>query len=435
MGRSGSAELPLHYGRVPPWLASRMASLGRVITEAIVLEYGREEYFRRLAHPGWFQAFGAVMGMDWHSSGITTSVLGALKRGLAPVEWELGVHVCGGRGRESRKTPGELQSLGDRLGFDGASLADVSRLVAKVDGSAVQDGYALYLHGFIVADDGSWVVVQQGMNETARTARRYHWLGEGLASFVDAPHAAIDGIPSAKPIVNLTDSRAAPAREAQIALVREGPDAVVRALRGRTSGWGVAPSATLSLPFHHDVRPEDVIGRRLHAAIAAAHSRGPIDFAELLLTPGVGARTVFALALAGEVVHGAPARFRDPARFSLAHGGKDGHPYPVPRRVYDETIRVLTQAVSRAKLGQSDKLSAIRRLDTEARRLERTAHTTDVDAFIEREWDRSPEWDGMTVMGPAAEVRSRVERHRARMRSAPSEDGRDPEQLALPLIA
>ena len=260
-----------------------------------------------LAHPGWFQAFGAVMGMDWHSSGITTSVLGALKRGLAPVEWELGVHVCGGRGRESRKTPGELQSLGDRLGFDGASLADVSRLVAKVDGSAVQDGYALYLHGFIVADDGSWVVVQQGMNETTRTARRYHWLGEGLTGFVDAPHAAIDGVPSAEPDRRTsTDSRAAPAREAQIALVREGPDAVVRALRGRTSGWGVAPSATLSLPFHHDVRPEDVIGRRLHAAIAAAHSRGPIDFAELLLTPGVGARTVFALALAGEVVHGAP---------------------------------------------------------------------------------------------------------------------------------
>jgi uncharacterized protein len=435
MGRSGSAELPLHYGRVPPWLSSRMASLGRVITEAIVLEYGREEYFRRLAHPGWFQAFGAVMGMDWHSSGITTSVLGALKRGLAPVEWELGVHVCGGRGCESRKTPGELQVLGERLGIDGASLASVSRLVAKVDGSAVQDGYALYLHGFIVADDGSWVVVQQGMNETARTARRYHWLGEGLESFVNAPHAAIDGLPNPEPIVNLTDTRAAPARDAQIALVREGPDAVVRALRGRESLWRGARPATLSLPFHHDVRPEDVMGRRLHAAIAAAHARGPIDFAELLLTPGVGARTVFALALAGEVVHGAPARFKDPARFSLAHGGKDGHPYPVPRRVYDETIRVLAQAVSRAKLGQADKLCAIRRLDAEARRLERTARTTDVDAFIEREWDRSPEWDGMTVMGRAAEVRSRVQRQRTKMRNAPKVEEPDPEQLAFPLIA
>jgi hypothetical protein len=415
MGRSGSAVLPLHYGHVPSWLSSRMASLGRVIAEAIVLEYGREELLRRLAHPHWFQAFGAVMGMDWHSSGITTSVLGALKRGLAPIQWELGVHVCGGRGRESRKTPAELTALSERLGLDGAALAQASRLVAKVDGSAVQDGYALYLHGFIVADNGSWVVVQQGMNEACRAARRYHWLSDGLESYVDAPHAAIDGIPSAEPIINLTDVRAAPARAAQVALVREGPDAVVGALRHHASAWRPAgrrrdPDATLRLPFHHDVRAEDVIGRRLHAAIAAAHARGPLDFAELLLTPGVGARTVFALALAGEVVHGAPARFSDPARFSLAHGGKDGHPYPVPRRVYDETIRVLTQAVSRAKLGESDRLSAIRRLDVEARRLERTARTTDVDAFIEREWDRSPEWDGMTVMGPAAAVRARVQR-------------------------
>ncbi len=317
--------------------------------------------------------------------------------------------------------------------FDGASLASVSRLVAKVDGSAVQDGYALYLHGFIVADDGSWVVVQQGMNETARTARRYHWLGEGLESFVNAPHAAIDGVPNPEPIVNLTDARAAPARDAQVALVREGPDAVVRALRSRGSPWVAARAESLSLPFHHEVRAEDVMGRRLHAAIAAAHARGPIDFAELLLTPGVGARTVFALALAGEVVHGAPARFRDPARFSLAHGGKDGHPYPVPRRVYDETIRVLTQAVSRAKLGQDDRLSAIRRLDAEARRLERTARTADVDAFIEREWDRSPEWDGMTVMGPAAAVRARV--RRAPSRSAAPMPEPDREQLTLPLIA
>ena len=449
MGRTGSAVLPLHYGRVPPWLSSRMANLGRVIVEAIVIEYGREELFRRLAHPQWFQAFGAVMGMDWHSSGITTSVLGALKRGLAPVQWELGVHVCGGRGRESRKTPVELMGLSDRLGLDGQELARASRLVAKVDGSAVQDGYALYLHGFILGDDGSWVVVQQGMSEERRAARRYHWLSDGLESFVESPHAAIDGVPSAEPIVNLTDGRAAPARAAQIALVREGPDAVVRALRDHRSAWRLAGGRVVSddvltLPFHHDVRPEDVIGRRLHAAIAAAHARAPLDFAELLLTPGVGARTVFALALAGEVVHGAPARFSDPARFSLAHGGKDGHPYPVPRRVYDETIRVLTQAVSRAKLGQADKLSAIRRLDVEARRLERTARSVDVDAFIEREWDRSPEWDGMTVMGPAAAVRARVRRpavralgdsRRATGVAGESGEAASREQLTLPLMA
>jgi uncharacterized protein len=414
MGRpTGSAVLPLHYGRVPPWLATRMASLGRVITEAIVLEYGRDEFLRRLAHPFWFQAFGAVMGMDWHSSGITTSVLGALKRGLKPVEWELGLHVCGGRGAESRKTPAELLAVSERLGLDGDALARASRLVAKVDGAAVQDGYDLYLHGFVLADDARWAVVQQGMSDARREARRYHWLAEGLSSYVEAPHAAIDGPPRPDPIVNLTDVRAGPARAAQLALVQGGPDVVAGALRRHRSAWSAGAvrrdaDLELRLPFHHEVRAEDVVGRRLHAALAAAHARAPLDFAELLLTPGVGARTVFALALVGEVVHGAPARFGDPARHSLAHGGKDGHPYPVPRRVYDETIRVLGDAVSRAKLGQADKLSAIRRLDAEARRLERTARTADVDAFIEAEWNRSPEWDGMTVMGPAAAVRDRV---------------------------
>ena len=189
--RAGYADLPLHGGRVPQWLADRMTRLGAVMAEAIVLHYGRDELLRRLAHPFWFQSFGAVMGMDWHSSGITTSVIGALKRGLEPLSDELGLHVCGGRGRHSRKTPDELAAIGERVGFDGAALARASRLVAKVDSAAVQDGYDLYLHGFIVADDGHWVVVQQGMNGDKRQARRYHWLSEGLTSFVDAPHAAI----------------------------------------------------------------------------------------------------------------------------------------------------------------------------------------------------------------------------------------------------
>src|SRR5579883_1704983 len=204
--RAGSADLPLHGGRVPKWLGDRMARLGAVIAEAIILEYGRDELLRRLAHPFWFQSFGAVMGMDWHSSGITTSVIGALKRGLTPLSGELGIHVCGGRGRHSRETPHELVAIGDRVGFDGAALATASRLVAKVDSAAVQDGYELYLHGFIVDDDGRWVVVQQGMNGETRTARRYHWLSEGLQSFVDQPHAAIEGAGQGE-IVNLTDHR------------------------------------------------------------------------------------------------------------------------------------------------------------------------------------------------------------------------------------
>src|SRR5919112_1872838 len=218
--RAGTADLPLHGGRVPPWLADRMTRLGTVISQAIVHHYGRDELLRRLAHPFWFQSFGAVMGMDWHSSGITTSVIGALKRGLTPLSRELGVHVCGGRGRHSRQTPGELVSIGSQVGFDGASLANASRLVAKVDSAAVQDGFDLYLHGFIVTDDGKWAVVQQGMNGERQQARRYHWLSEDLESFVDEPHAAVDG-PGQGRIINLADARAAKSRAAQVAMLAD----------------------------------------------------------------------------------------------------------------------------------------------------------------------------------------------------------------------
>src|SRR6201986_233263 len=228
--KAGTADLPLHGGHMPKWLADRVTRLGKVISEAIVHHYGRDELLRRLAHPFWFQSFGAVMGMDWHSSGITTSVIGALKRGLAPLEQELGVHVCGGRGRYSRQTPHELVSIGDHVGFDGAALATASRLVAKVDSAAVQDGFQLYLHGFIVTDDGHWVVVQQGMNGDRRQARRYHWLSEGLQSFVDAPHAAIDG-PAQGEIVNLADRRAAASRDRQLSLLGDiGPHGIIREL-------------------------------------------------------------------------------------------------------------------------------------------------------------------------------------------------------------
>ena len=332
--RTGSADLPLHGGRVPRWLAERMTSLGAVIAEAIVIEYGRDEFLARLAHPYWFQSFGAVMGMDWHSSGVTTSVLGALKRGLAPRARELGLHVCGGRGAHSRKTPGELVAIGERVGFDGDALASASRLVAKVDSAAVQDGFALYLHGFVVADDGHWVVVQQGMNGDARQARRYHWKSDGLASFVEAPHAAIDG-PGQGEIVNLTDARAQAARLGAVAVLADlGPDGVARALN-EAPEQPLLPH--LVMPAHHDVRAEDIVTRRLRGNLAAAADRGPKDFVELLQTPGVGARTVRALAQVAEIVHGAPYRFSDPARFSVAHGGKDRHPFPVPLRRHAKT--------------------------------------------------------------------------------------------------
>ncbi|TKS54345.1 DUF763 domain-containing protein [Luteimonas yindakuii] len=450
--RTGSADLPLHGGRVPAWLGQRMTRLGAILCEAIVLEYGRDELLRRLAHPFWFQSFGAVMGMDWHSSGITTSVIGALKRGLTPLSGELGIHVCGGRGRHSRNTPAELMAVGERTGADGAALARTSRLVAKVDSAAVQDGFDLYLHGFIVADDGRWVVVQQGMHGERGQARRYHWLSEGLESFVDAPHAAIDG-PGQGRIVNLADRRAAASREAQVALLAGmGPDAIARefakldagtkpsagtasqvkhavpskrARAGRAAHhaigdlFGDAPSAPvpparmpeglphLAMPDHHDVRAGDIVLRRLHGNLAAAADSGPRDFTELLQVPGVGARTVRALALVAEVVHGTPCRFTDPARFSLAHGGKDRHPFPVPTKVFDHTLAVMKQAVGQAKLGNDERLAAIRRLDAQARTLEATATGPTLDAFLADERAQSHRYGGRSVFGwepPPAEV-------------------------------
>src|SRR6202048_4294809 len=312
--RAGTANLPLHGGQVPKWLADRMTRLGAVMSEAIVHHYGRDELLRRLSHPFWFQSFGAVMGMDWPSSGITTSVLGALKRGLGPLQSELGIHVCGGRGKRSRKTPRELIAVGERTGLDGEHLATASRFVAKVDSAAVQDGFQLYLHGFIGTDDGKWVVVQQGMNGEAGQARRYHWLAEGLARFVDAPHSAIDG-PQQGEIINLTDRRAGGSRGAPLELLdRLGPDGIVKELAAITER-DRAPAAQpllphLIMPAHHDVRASDVNARRLHGNLAAAAERGPQDFESLLLTPGVGARTVRALAQVAEIVHGAPYRFR-----------------------------------------------------------------------------------------------------------------------------
>lgn len=395
--RTGSADLPLHGGRVPLWLAARMARLGRVISEAIVHHYGREELLRRLAHPFWFQAFGAVMGMDWHSSGITTSVMGALKRGLAPVERELGIHVCGGRGKHSRQTPAELRAIGEHVGVDADHLVRSSRLVAKVDSAAVQDGFELYLHSFVVTDDGSWVVVQQGMNTARRQARRYHWLSEGLRSFVEEPHAAIDG-PNQGQIFNLTDHRAAAARACQVELAHGDPDRVLVILRKLRAGEAAMPSAPhLHMPAHHEVGASDVFLRRLHGTLAAAAERGPADFAELLLVPGIGSRTVFALAMVGEVIHGAPCRFADPARFSLAHGGKDGHPFPMPLAVYDETIGVLRRAVERAKLGRDDTLAAIRSLDAQSRALERSARGPTFPELIADESERSAAYGGKTV--------------------------------------
>jgi hypothetical protein len=404
MKSTGTADLPLHGGRVPMWLASRMARLGRVIVETLVLEYGRDEVLRRLADPFWFQSLGCVMGMDWHSSGITTSVLGALKRGLLPVAAELGIHVCGGRGRHSRRTPDELLALGERISVDATALVRTSRLVAKVDSAAVQDGFDLYLHGFVVTDDGHWAVVQQGMNPDQRQARRYHWLWDRAGSFVEEPHNAIEGQPQPFPIVNLTDRAASRARAQTVALAASDPELVVAGVQ-----------RVLTMPSHHDVRAENLDLRRLGAALQVTARLGPASFPELLLTLNIGKRTLLALALVAEVVHGAPSRFTDPARFSFAHGGKDGHPFPVPLKIYDETLRVLRRAVDHAKLDQGDKLMALRRLDDQCRISEAASEGRHLPAnaaslwstLVEHERRASPALGGRTCMDRTAKPRPR----------------------------
>jgi hypothetical protein len=404
MQRTGNANLPLHAGRVPAWLSVRMAALGRVIAEAIVQHYGRRELLHRLANPFWFQSFGAVMGMDWHSSGITTSVIGALKRGLAPMQSELGVFVCGGRGAHSRRTPAELSSMGERTGVDAAPLIRTSRLVAKIDSAVVQDGYDLYLHGFFATVDGDWCVVQQGMNGSLREARRYHWQSDTLTGFFDSPHAAIEGR-NVGAIINLADRGAEANRSAGLELVRGGPDLTLAVLRGPASqrrrnpdlfSEPAAPEA-LQLPAHHDVRAGDINLNRLHATLAAAADRGPKDFADLLLTPGLGARTVASLAFVAEVIHGAPYRFSDPGRFSLAHGGKDGHPFPVPLKVYDETVSVLKRAIGNARLGRREELDAIKRLDDQARMIDKVTSGPSFAEYTATEREHSQDYGGRTV--------------------------------------
>ena len=385
MKRSGSADMPLHGGRVPAWLAARMEKLGTAIVESIVCSYGSTHFLSRLSDPFWFQAFGAVMGMDWHSSGITTSVVSALKRGLRGREHELGLYVCGGRGRQSRNTPDELRRLADRDGLDGNALVRASRLTAKVDNNAVGDGFQLYLHSFVVTREGQWAVIQQGMNESSRLARRYHWHSAAVTDFVCEPHTAIIG-KNKGDILNLVDRRAQPAQEAILSISRESPDKTLAEVRH------------LTMPSHHDVRAKDVDLKRLGAVLAVSYDRQLRDFASLLLTENLGPRTLQTLALVAEVVHGAPSRFRDPARFSFALGGKDGHPFPVPLKTYDESLSVLRHSLDAAKLGHSDKVDAFKRLDTLVRRVERNYQpVADFEEVVAHEHAISPVLGGRTV--------------------------------------
>jgi hypothetical protein len=380
MKRSGTADLPLHGGRVPQWLAQRMTTLGTGITEAIVRDYGTSGFLSRLSDPFWFQAFGSVMGMDWHSSGITTSVMGALKRGLAPRANELGLFICGGRGRFSRNTPNELRLLGERRGFDADSLVRTSKLTARI-----ADGFQIYLHNFVVTANGEWAVVQQGLNDRSGMARRYHWHSASVRDFVTEPHTGIVGENQGM-IMNLVDTNAKPAQTALLEIAHERPEKTLQAARH------------LKLPSHHEVRAKDVDLKRLGAVLAVAYERDLHDFAELLLLENLGPRTLQSLALVAEVVHGAPSRFSDPARFSFAHGGKDRHPFPVPLKTYDESLDVLRKGLEAAKIGDKEKLDGFKRLHRFVQNVEnRLEPDADFDAVITHEHRISPSLDGRSV--------------------------------------
>ena len=389
MHQSGSADVPLYKGGIPGWLADRMAALGGAITEAILLDAGPDEFLRRLADPLWFQSFGAVLGMDWNSSGVTTAVMAALKKSINPRSDELGLYVCGGKGKQSLQTPNELVAVGDRTGLDGLALAQHSRLSAKVDNTAVQDGFQLYLHSFVVARNGNWSVVQQGMNGNAGLARRYHWHSGSLTSFVEEPHTGICG-ESQGAIINLVARQASPSRSAILQIAHENPDRMLAEIK------------RVVLPTHHEVKASDVNLKRLGAILYLAQEHRPAEFDDLLLLPGLGPRTLQSLALVSEVIHGTPSRFTDPARYTFAHGGKGGRPYPVPVAVYDQTIATLRSTVEAAKIGQTDKQQALKKLTALAQRAEQDFVPNDsFEQVLQKERDDSHKYGGRTVYGPA----------------------------------
>jgi len=366
-----------------------MTTLGTAISESVLQHYGSSALLSRLSDPFWFQALGSVMGMDWHSSGITTSVLGALKRGLNPRAHELGIYICGGRGKHSRNTPAELRAIADKTGLDGDALVRTSRLAAKVDNNAIVDGFQIYLHGFILSKTGEWAIVQQGMNEGSRLARRYHWHSATVRDFTCEPHSAIVG-ENEGVIQNLVDQHAKPAQDALLTIANDSPQ--------RTLTEVMKMKMKLCLPGHHDVRAKDVDLKRLGAVLAVSHEQKLRDFASLLLVENCGPRTLQTLAMIAEVIHGTPTRFADPARFSFALGGKDRHPFPVPLKTYDESIDILRRSLDAARVGDTDKLDGMKRLEKFVRIVEqRYSPEADFDAVMTHEHAISKSLDGRSV--------------------------------------
>lgn len=387
MKRSGTADLLLHGGAVPPWLFNRMKQLTLPIVEALIEEKGKDDFLERLSDPFWFQSFGAVIGMDWNSSGVTTTVLNVLKQSINPVSKQLELYVCGGKGKKSLQTPRELLEVGNKTGLDGNYLSKCSKLSAKVDNTALQDGYNLYIHSFVVSDSGKWSVIQQGMHHNNGMARRYHWHSENLKSFVEEPHTAVCG-KNQGDILNLVHQKALPTQKAILKIASEHPDKILKEV------------PHLLVPVYHHIKPKDVDMKRLGSILWLAQENETQKFEDLLLLKGLGPRTLQSLTLVSEIIHGTPSRFSDPARFAFAHGGKDATPFPVPIKVYDETIDTLRDAVNRAKIGNSNKLQAVKKLTALAQRAENGfTPNTNFDALVQKENEESYKYGGRSVFG------------------------------------
>ena len=387
MINSGMMGMPLHFGKMPKWLTERMGKMGSAIIESVAQNYGKSEVLTRLSDPNWFQALGAVMGMQWNSSGVTATVLGSLKRKINPMASELGIYILGGKGKYGWNTPQQVRRVSNYHGLKGNELVKASQLTRRVDNNAIQDGYNLYQQYFILSDEGEWTGINQGMNTRTRRARRYHWHSPTVRSFVSDPHVGIVGERGA-PILNLADSRADFARTNIVGLTKEKPSEVLDVYRN------------ISLPDRHDIREKDLNLNRLGAVLHMAYTNEIDNFEDLLLLKGIGPRTLKALALTSEVIHGDASRFEDPSRFSFAVGGKDGIPHPVDKKAYDETIEMLSDSVENAKLGYKDKSKALKRLHSATKNAEsKYTPTAFLKDLVDFEWDNAEKNGGMTFMG------------------------------------
>ena len=387
MINAGTMGLPLHFGKMPAWFTEKMGLMGNAIVESVVDNYGKSEVLTRMSDPNWFQALGAVMGMQWNSSGVTAAVLGSLKPKVNPKAQDLGLYILGGKGKYGWSVPNQVQRLSDKHSLNGDELVKSSQLTRRVDNNAVQDGYNLYQQYFILSDEGEWTSITQGMNTDTRRARRYHWHSPSVRSFVDTPHTGIVG-KKGKPVLNLTDSKADMLRTNMVGLTKEKPADVLDTYRG------------ITMPNRHDVREKDVNMTRLGSVLNMAYNRDIDNFEDLVMMKGVGPRTLKSLAMVSEVVHGDASRFEDPARFSFAIGGKDGRPHPIDTKAMDETIEMLQTSVDKSKLGDKDKSKAIKRLHRACVDNEKGASPISfLEDLMDFEWNHAENNGGKTFMG------------------------------------